>query len=162
MTHNYDDLNRFQELYGVRDVELSVEADYPIFAESASGKRVCYQSGGDEEVTLRMSGIGFRKMVRDLCRPETGLSYFQPTFEIDKLDASDDAPWLAKFDLDHRDISTINMLAERLISEFPDKKIIFIPKDINIETLQLEGLITLRDNINNIIESLNYDNIMGF
>lgn len=162
MTHNYDDLNRFQELYGVRDVELSVEPNYPIFAESASGKRGCYLSSGDEEVTLRMSGMGFRKMTRDLCRPETGLSYFQPTFEIDKLDASDDALWLAKFDLDHRDISTINMLAERLISEFPDKKIIFIPKDINIEKLQLEGLITLRDNINSIIESLNYDNIMGF
>lgn len=163
MKYDCDALNRIQDLYDVRDIELTVENDYPIFAESASGRRAMYQSGGDEEVKFRMSGIGFRKMVRDLSgRPPDESSYFRTTFEIDKLDIRDDVPLLAKFDMERQDLSTISVLAEKLISDFPDRKIVFVPKEINIERLQLDGIVALRDHLNEVIESLNYDNIMGF
>ena len=48
------------------------------------------------------------------------------------------------------------------ITKDPDKTIIFIPKGINIETMGAEGIAALRDHLNSVLESLNYDNIMGF
>ena len=88
--------------------------------------------------------------------------YFRTTFEIEKLDASDDTPWVAKYDMERHDLATVEVLAKKLMSDFPDKTIIFLPKGINIEMMGADGIAALRDHLNSILESLNYDNIMGF
>ena len=102
-------------------------------------------------------------MMRDLFSPSgNDQRYFRTTFEIEKLDVADDAPWVAKFDMERHDLATVEVLAKKLMSDFPDKTIIFIPKGINIETMGAEGIAALRDHLNSVLESLNYDNIMGF
>lgn len=150
----------FQDRYGVRRVETE-RTPMAFFSGEPIGS-ACYHD--DAEVRIEMSSSGFREMMRDLSRPSNADDrYFRTTFEIDKLDVQDDnKPWVAKYDIKRHSLETINVLANKLASDFPDKKIVFIPNDINIELLGIEGLTALRDHLNTVIESLDFDNIMGF
>lgn len=157
-------LDEFQKKYGVRSIETHVE---PV-AFFDRGPLDTYGYYDDTEVRFIMGGAGFRQLMRDLPQSsgtdtERGYErYFRTTFEVDKLSLEDDTPWVAKFDTSRHDLAAISVLAEKLSSEFPNKQIVFMPKDINIETMGVEGLTALRDYLSNIIESLDYDNIMGF
>lgn len=153
----------FQEQYGVRNIETRVETASPFFSGGSLGGERYYRTSDDTEVRIEMCGTGFRQMMRDLFSPSgNDQRYFRTTFEIEKLDVADDAPWVAKFDMERHDLATVEVLAKKLMSDFPDKTIIFIPKGINIETMGAEGIADLRDHLNSVLESLNYDNIMGF
>ena len=153
----------FQEQYGVRNIETRVESVSPFFSGGSLGGDRYYRSQDNTEVSIEMSGAGFRQMMRDLFQPSNvGNQYFRTTFEVDKLELPDDKPWIAKFDMERHDLEAVKVLADKLIEEFPGQQIIFFPKDINIEALGSEGIVALRDYLNGIIEALNYDNIMGF
>ena len=153
----------FQEQYGVRNIETRVEAASPFFSGGSLGGERYDRNHDDTEVRIEMCGSGFRQMMRDLFSPSgNDQRYFRATFEIEKLDASDDTPWVAKYDMERHDLATVEVLAKKLMSDFPDKTIIFLPKGINIEMMGAEGIAALRDHLNTILESLNYDNIMGF
>ena len=154
-------LREFQEKYGIREIETRLEP-IEFFDGKLSTSRQFYN---DTEVRLTMYEAGFRQMMRDLSKTpgtDVGERYFRTTFEVDKLCLQDDIPWVAKFDASHQDLAVIKVLADKLAKEFPDKTIIFLPKDINIEAMGIDGLTALRDHLSSIIENLNYDNIMGF
>ena len=149
-------LNELKERYHVHSIESHTDS-----VEYFDQSRINYYTS-EEEVCIEMSGGGFRRMMQDLFRTPVDQGYFRTTFEIDKFCLQDGVPWVAKFDASHQDLDVIKVLAEKLTKEFPDKKIIFLPKDINIEAMGIEGLTALRDHLSSIIENLNYDNIMGF
>lgn len=165
----------FREQYGVRNIECDVVAN-SFFSGGSLGEERYYRSLDDTEVRVKyyrtlddtevrieMCGAGFRKMMQDLFSPSgDGQRYFRTTFEIEKLDASDDTLWVAKYDTERHDVATVEALAKKLMSDFPDKTIIFLPKGINIEMMGAEGIAALRDHLNSILKNLNYDNIMGF
>lgn len=136
----------FRKSYGVKNIEEYIGDRFE-----------------DPAVHIEMPITAFFQMVRDLYAPSNiNQGYFRTVFDIDKLDASDGAPLVAKFDMERHDLETVKTLAEKLRSDFPDRVIVFIPKNIDIEALGAEGLTALRDKLNSVIESLDYDNIMGF
>lgn len=142
-------IDDFQKHYGIYSIQTCTN---PIFIKG-TGEWHYYSSLSNMNVDIKMQGAGFKKMMRDLA---------SPTFEIEKPDVADSALWVVKFDMNRHNLDTIEALAKKLMSGFPDKTIIFIPKDINIETMKAEEIAALRDRLNSVLESLNYDNIMEF
>ena len=105
----------FQEQYGVRNIETRVETASPFFSGGSLGGERYYRTSDDTEVRIEMCGTGFRQMMRDLFSPSgNDQRYFRTTFEIEKLDVADDAPWVAKFDMERHDLATVEVLAKKL------------------------------------------------
>lgn len=67
-----------------------------------------------------------------------------------------------RVDLSRYDLETAQICYEHLRSQLPDKQIILIPNDINVEAIGVENLTAYRDSLNSIIENLDYNHIMGF
>lgn len=124
----------------------------------------CGSMPSDAEVNISMGLYGFQRMIGDLIKPdEVAVSRNSDfPFEISKLATTDDALLVMKVDLSRYGLETARICYEHLRSQLPDKQIILIPNDINVETIGVENLTSYRDSLNSIIENLDYNHIMGF
>lgn len=161
MTFDQFNTRMFEEKYGVRDIEIEHEPSY--YGLWTGGDLPSEPSLSTDRVRITMSGAGFRQLLSQEHRGDIfSPSFYRTIFDIDKAELPNGTILVAKFDLKKNDVATLSLMAKKLAEQFPNTPIVFVPDGVEIETMGVDALTALRDQLNDIINNLNYDNIMGF
>ena len=155
------DTRLFEEKYGVSDVEIEYE---PSYCNLWAGEDFPLEPRPSfDRVRITMSGAGFRKLLSQEQKGDVSSpSFYRTIFDIDKTELANGTILVAKFDLKKNDMATLSLMAKKLAEQFPNTPIVFVPDGVEIETMGVDALTALRDQLNDTINNLNYDNIMGF
>ena len=148
MILNHAILDSLREKYHVNNIEAQFDS---------------YDSPG--AVTMQTSLAGFERMAIDLLKPKREAIDIGEVFSITPIEIhSGKNVVCVRYPMDEYPLDTIieplNRLREALGSE--GHKVIFIPQSIDVSILTVEQLKQMRDELNELIDSLNYNNIIGF
>lgn len=125
-----------------------------------------YSGAFDEnEVTINLSGFGFTQLVKDLFNPQNCTNGLEKMFSISTIPIKEDnVVYVAKYATDEYPIDVIVEYGKKLreVFEANGHKLILMPKIIDVSALGVEQIIKIRDGLTELIDSLSYDNIIGF
>lgn len=153
MILNQDTFDLLREKYRVYDIETRYES---------------YDSFGvnDREVTMRASLTGFERMMGDLFNPERTVIDTRDVFSVSPMEITSDkrCVYVAKYPMDKYPLDVIAAYGEKLreVLEAEGCNVILMPKALDVSILTVEQLAQMRDNLTELIQSLSYDNIIGF
>lgn len=142
MVFNEDRIIKFQKQYDVYNLE----------------HRVGFNDALDAEVAINMGLCGFGQMLDQLSVKD------EKDFvtEVNSFDSSDGDVVVVKIKQSEIDIDRAQKLYEEIANSLPDKTIIMIPDWAGIELFDVDILRSIRDKLNDTINNLCYDNVMGF
>lgn len=153
MILNQDTFDLLREKYRVYDIETRYDP-YGSFGTS------------DHEVTISTSLTGFQRMVDDLFSPERAVIDTRDIFSVSPMEITTDKKcvYVAKYPMEKYPLDVIAAYGEKLREalEVERCKVILMPKMLDVSILTVEQLTQMRDNLTELIQSLSYDNIIGF
>lgn len=118
------------------------------------------------EVTMELSMSGFNRLVNDLFSPNKNVVDTRDVFTIVPMEIKDEkqAIYIAKYKMDKYPLDIIAEYGKKLheLFESEGRKLILMPEFIDVSVLSPEDLTQMRDNLTELINSLSYDNIIGF
>ena len=118
------------------------------------------------EVTMELSMSGFNRLVNDLFSPNKNVVDTRDVFTIVPMEIKDkrQAIYIAKYKMDKYPLGIISEYGKKLheLFESEGRALILMPEFIDVSVLSTEQLTQMRDNLTALIESLSYDNIIGF
>lgn len=151
MILNQDTFDLLREKYRVYDIETRYE--YDSFSDG-------------REVTMRASLTGFERMMQDLFNPERTVIDTREVFSVSPMEITSDKKcvYVAKYPMEKYPLDIIAAYGEKLREalEAEGCKVILMPKMLDVSILTVEQLTQMRDNLTELIQSLSYDNIIGF
>lgn len=147
MTINHiakDKFEQFAHEYAVLDYEYRM----PSFVEFGEFNK---------ELRLTFNAAGFSRLLKDLYE-----NPHQPYEIVSMSDVNPSDTLLIKCDLDRINAKQAQAWCERVADLYPERPVIVIPKDIDVSVMDKELLTQLRDNITDIINNLDFNNLMSF
>lgn len=146
-----------QGKYGIRDIESRYESCY-------SNTREPIDFGG--EVRMSLPHLGFERLIRDLFSPEKNVIDTRDIFSIMPMEIKNDGKlvYVAKYEMDEYPLDIIAEYGAKLHEFFEAEgcRLILMPKIIDVSILTVEQLTQMRDDLTKLINSLSYENIIGF
>lgn len=153
MTLNQDTFDLLREKYLVYDIETRYESYDPF------GMNNC-------EVTMQASLTGFERMMRDLFSPERTVIDTRDVFSVSPMEITSDKKrvYLAKYSMEKYPLDIVAAYGEKLLEALSAEGCtgILLPNIFDVSILTVEQLTQMRDNLTELIQSLSYDNIIGF
>lgn len=151
----------FCDKYRVIDIESVYE---PVYAYDAyNHPLVRYDSSG--EIKMRLTHGGFERL-GDLFNPEKTVLDTRDIFTITPMEIKDDKKvvYVAKYAMDKYPLDIISEYGKKLHELFKaeGRALILMPEIIDVSIFTVEQLTQMRDNLTELIDCLNYDNIIGF
>ena len=113
--------------------------------------------GFNEELRLTFNAAGFLHLLKDLYE-----NPHQPYEIVSMSDVNPSDTLLIKCDLDRVNAEQAQAWCERVADLYPERPVIAIPKDIDVSVLDRKLLTQLRDKITDIINNLDFNNLMSF
>lgn len=151
MILNQDTFDLLREKYRVYDIETRYE--YDSFSDG-------------REVTMRASLTGFERMMQDLFNTERTVLDTREVFTVSPMEITSDKKcvYVAKYHMEKYPLDIIAAYGEKLREalEAEGCKVILMPKMLDVSILTVEQLQQMRDGLTELIQSLSYDNIIGF
>lgn len=148
--------------YRVIDIESVYEPAYAYDAYNHPLAR--YDHGG--EVKMRLTHGGFEQLIRDLFNPEKTVLDTRDVFKITPMEIKKDKKivYVAKYAMDKYPLDVISEYGKKLheLFEAEGRTLILMPEIIDVSVLTVEQLTQMRDSLTELIQSLSYDNIIGF
>lgn len=157
MIINQTTIEVLQSKYGIRDIE--------------SRQNSCYgNSIGSidlvSEIRMSLPPSGFERLIRDLFSPEKNVIDTRDVFSIVPMEIKNDGKivYVAKYEMDKYPLDVVADYGAKLREVFEEKgcQLILMPKIMDVSILTVEQLKQMRDELNELIDSLNYNNIIGF
>ena len=150
-------LEVLQGKYGIRDIEMRYESYDANTNESI---------GFDGEVTMSLPRLGFERLIRDIFSPEKSVIDTRDVFSIAPVEIKSGGKivYVAKYEMDKYPLEIIAAYGTKLREAFEAEgcKLILMPKIMDVSILTVEQLTQMRDDLTELIQSLSYDNIIGF
>ncbi len=112
---------------------------------------------GADELRLTFDVTGFIHLLKDLYE-----NPHQPCEIVKMNDMNPSDTLLVKCDLDKINAEQAQAWCERVAELYPERQVIAIPKDIDVSVMNKELLTQLRDKITDIINNLDFNNLMSF
>lgn len=148
--------------YRVIDIKSVYEPVYAYDAYNHPPRIARY----DRDVKMRLTCGGFERLIKDLFNPEKTVLDTRDVFKITPMEIQDDnkVVYVAKYAMDKYPLDIISEYGKKLHELFEAKghTLILIPEIIDVSVLTVEQLTQMRDNLTELIQSLSYDNIIGF
>ena len=151
-----------QDRYQVMDMESRYE---PSYAYDARGRAAgILEYGG--EIKMRLTHSGFERLIRDLFTPDKQVIDTRDIFAVTPLEIATDKKcvYLAKYSMEKHPIDVVAAYGEKLLGALSAEGCtgILLPNIFDVSVLTVEQLQQMRDNLTELIQSLSYDNIIGF
>lgn len=151
-----------QDKYQVIDIESRYE---PTYAYGSSGRPMGVMDFGGE-IKMRLTHSGFERIIRDLFSPEKQVIDTRDVFAVSPMEITSDkrCVYVAKYPMDKYPLDIIAEYGEKLREalEAEGQKVILMPQTFDVSLLTVEQLQQMRDGLTELIQSLSYDNIIGF
>lgn len=125
-----------------------------------------YESPYEGEVVMRLAHDGFERLIQDLRISDKQVIDDWDIFAVSPIEIRTDKRYvyLAKFPLEKYPMNVIVESGKKLLEVFSAKGCtgIVLPDVLDISILTVEQLTQMRDNLTEVIQNMNYDNIIGF
>lgn len=148
--------------YGVFDIESRYDSTYAYGAEN----RVIGMTDFGGEIEMHLAHSGFERLLRDLFSVENAAVDIRNIFSIAPMEIQPDGKvvYVAKYPVDEYPLDVIAAYGKKLREAFEaeGRRVILMPKIIDVSVLTVEQLVQMRDNLTELIQNLSYDNIIGF
>ncbi len=117
----------------------------------------------ENEIEMRISATGFYKLLEDLMSSKHS-SNVEDVFSITTIENKTDGIYVVKYPINEHPLDLIKTYGEQLRERFDaeGRTLILMPKEIDVSVLNIAQLKQLRDDLSELINNLNYDNIIGF
>lgn len=152
----------FEDRYGVFDIESHYEPAYAY----GTGNRAMGVTDFGGEVKMCLKHSGFERLLRDLFTVEKGVVDTRDIFSMTSMEIPSDGKvvCVAKYPIGEYPLDMIAAYGKKLRETLETEgcKVILMPKTIDVSILTVEQLTQLRDDLTELINSLSYENIIGF
>lgn len=119
-----------------------------------------------DDIEMKLTRGGFERLIRDLFSTEKTVLDTRDVFSIVPvaIKNASDVVYVAKYAMDKYPLDVVATYGEKLRTAFEAEghKLILIPQTIDVSAFTVEQLSEMRDGLTELINSLSYDNIMGF
>lgn len=85
-----------------------------------------------------------------------------PRFIVKELDFVGDSLLVLRGDTKQLSFDELKGVYDRLLRVFQRREILFLPTDAALQVMSAEELISVRDHLNDLIDTLRYDKLMQF
>lgn len=155
-------LDTLKDKYQVIDIETQYKQPY---AYAPVGRGVV-ASDLDGEIQIRLTHSGFERLIQDLHTPDKQTIDAQDVFTVSPIEIIPDerCVYLAKFSFGKYPVNVVVESGKKLLEAFSAEGCtgIVLPDIFDISILTVEQLTQMRDNLTEMIQNMNYDNVMGF
>lgn len=163
MIFEENDLQKLHDRYMVESIDIESEPASPFYAYNSSNVPMMAYRGGTASTTkIKLDTRGFRQLLRDAAiGANNGNLYdWERPFDIKKI--TDDAnQYIVRFNMEETPLDQVQRIGEQLTKTFPDKRFVFIPRNVDMETADTSVLEQIRDMLSTMINDRSYDCLMG-
>lgn len=155
-------LDTLKSKYQAIDIESRREQPY---AYALVGRTVA-ATDLDGEITMRLTRRGFERLIQDLHTSDKQAIDVRDVFAVSPIEITTDKKcvYLAKFPLEKYPMDVVVASGKKLLEFLSAEGCtgIVLPDIFDVSILSMEQLTQIRDSLTEIIQNMNYDNIIGF